>query len=140
MGSVTLRWVESKLMVGSDSNGHSVVIGRSPDDHDSWNGIKPSDLLLLAVASCSAYDVVEILTKQREPLKDFKVICNGEQQADPPYTFTQIHIRYVIKGNVDPAKLERAIDLSENKYCSVISSLRPGVPISSDYEILNELN
>jgi putative redox protein len=122
-------------MVGSDSNGHSVVIGRSPDDHDVWNGIKPSDLLLLAAASCSAYDVVEILTKQREPLQDLKVSCRGDQQSEPPYTFTQIHLHYVINGKVDPVKLERAIDLAENKYCSVMSSLRPGVPISSDYEI-----
>ena len=138
MGAVMLRWVESQLMVGSDSNGHSVVIGRSPEDHDVWNGIKPSDLLLLATASCSTYDIVEILTKQREPLKDIKVICNGEQQSEPPYTFTKIHMHYVIKGKVDPAKLEKAIDLSENKYCSVISTLRPGVPISSDYEIRDE--
>jgi putative redox protein len=122
-------------MVGSDSNGHSVVIGRSPDDHDVWNGIKPSDLLLLAAASCSAYDVVEILTKQREPLQDLKVSCRGDQQSEPPYTFTQIHLHYVINGKVDPVKLERAIDLAENKYCSVMSTLRPGVPISSDYEI-----
>lgn len=138
MGAVMLRWVESQLMVGSDSNGHSVVIGRSPEDHDVWNGIKPSDLLLLATASCSTYDIVEILTKQREPLKDIKVICNGEQQSEPPYTFTKIHMHYVIKGKVDPGKLEKAIDLSENKYCSVISTLRPGVPISSDYEIRDE--
>lgn len=135
MGSVTLRWVESKLMVGSDSNGHSIVIGRSPEDHNTWNGMKPSDLLLLAVASCSAYDIVEILIKQREPLKDFKVVCKGEQQEGPPYTFMRIHLHYVIIGNVDQRKLEKAIDLSENKYCSVMSSLRPGVPISSDYEI-----
>lgn len=135
MGTVTLRWVESKLMVGSDSNGHSLVIGRSPDDQNVWNGIKPSDLLLLSAAACSAYDVVEILTKQREPLKDLKVSCRGEQQSDPPYTFTQIHLHYVINGKVDPAKLEKAIDLAENKYCSVMSTLRPGVPISSDYEI-----
>lgn len=136
MGTVTLRWVESKLMVGSDSNGHSVVIGRSPEDHDTWNGIKPSDLLLLATASCSVYDVVEILTKQREPLIDIKVTCSGEQQSDPPYTFTKIHLHYIVKGDVNQAKLERAIDLSENKYCSVMSTLRPGVPISSDYEIV----
>ncbi len=89
MGAVMLRWVKSQLMVGSDSNGHSVVIGRSPEDHDVWNGIKPSDLLLLATASCSTYDIVEILTKQREPLKDIKVICNGEQQSEPPYTFIE---------------------------------------------------
>ncbi len=136
MGKITLRWIEGVMMVGSDSNGHSVVIGKSPDSDHVWAGIKPSDLLLLAVASCSTHDVVEILTKQREPLENLKVTCEGDQMPDPPYTFTRIHVHYLIKGRVNPEKLDRAIRLSEDKYCSVISTLRPGVPISSDYEII----
>lgn len=135
MGKITLRWLEDKLMMASDSNGHSVVIGKSPDPEHEWAGVKPSDLLLMAVASCSAYDVVEILTKQREPLEDLKVICNGDQKSEPPYTFTCIQVHYQVRGPVSPEKLERAIQLSEDKYCSVISTLRPGVPIVSDYEI-----
>lgn len=137
MGSITLHWVEDKMMVASDSNGHSIVVGRSPDPQHQWVGVKPSDLLLMAVASCSAYDVVEILTKQREPLADLKVICEGDQLSDPPYTFTRIHLHYLVRGAVNPDKLERAIRLSEDKYCSVVSTLRPGVPVSSDYKIIS---
>lgn len=136
MGSITLRWVEGHLMVASDSNGHSVVVGKSPDPDFEWAGIKPSDLLLMAVASCSVYDVVEILTKQREPLENMKVTCEGEQMPEPPYTFTRIHVHYLVRGRVQPERLEKAIALSEDKYCSVISTLRPGVPITSDYEII----
>lgn len=136
MGTVTLRWIEKTFMVGTDSNGHSVAIGRSPEDHSQFHGLKPSDLLLLAAASCAAYDVVEILAKQREPLRDLKVICSGEQDADPPYTFNQIRLHYVVSGPVSPRNLNRAITLSEEKYCSVIASLKPQVPVACDYEII----
>jgi putative redox protein len=136
MGAITLRWIEKTLMMASDSNGHSVVIGRSPDPGFEWAGVKPSDLLLMAVASCATYDIVEILTKQRESLLDFKVICTGDQDPEPPYTFTHIHIHYIAVGALSLDRLERAIRLSEDKYCSVICSLRPGVAISSDFEIL----
>jgi len=135
MGSIKLRWVEDKMMVASDSNGHSIVIGRSPDNEFEWAGIKPSDLLLMAAAACSAYDVVNILKKQKEPLLDLQIICDGEQLEDPPYTFTKIHLHYLVYGDVSNEKLARAIALSEDKYCSVISTLKPGVPISSDFEI-----
>ena len=136
MGIVTLRWVAGTLMVGSDSNGHSVVIGRNPDNKSQMIGMKASDLLLVAAAACSAYDVVEILSKQREPLQDLVVNCQGDQQNDPPYLFTKIHLHYVFKGSLNPMRVEKAIQLSEDKYCSVINTLRPGVPITSDYEIL----
>jgi putative redox protein len=137
MGTITLRWVEQHLMLVSDSNGHSIAVGKSPDPQHSWAGVKPSDLLLMAVASCSAYDVVEILTKQRAPLMDLKVTCSGDQMSDPPYKFTKIHMHYMVQGDVDTEKLEKAIRLSEEKYCSVIATLKPGVPISSDYEIVS---
>lgn len=134
MGTVVLRWIDGKLMSGTDSNGHSIVIGRNPDG-EGFLGMKPSDLLLLAAASCAAYDVIEILTKQREPLRDLRVECCGQQESEPPYTFTDIHLHYVVQGQVNPEKLRRAIQLSENKYCSVIATLRPGVPVHSDFVI-----
>jgi putative redox protein len=137
VGNITLRWVAGALMVGSDSNGHSVVIGRNPDDKSEILGMKASDLLLVAAAACSAYDVVEILTKQREPLQDLVVHCQGDQQSDPPYKFTRINLHYVFKGSLNPKKVEKAIQLSEDKYCAVTNTLRPGVPITSDYEILD---
>jgi len=135
MGAITLRQVEKHMMVASDSHGHSVVIGKSPDPEHEWAGIKPSDLLLMSVASCSAYDVVEILTKQRTNFRDLKVICSGDQKSEPPYTFTRIHLRYQLYGDVDPDKLAKAIKISEEKYCSVIATLRPGTSISNEFEI-----
>jgi putative redox protein len=138
MSTITLRWVERHLMVACDSNGHSVVIGQSPEDGEGWVGVKPSDLLLVAVAACAAWDVIEILHKQREPMQDLKILCSGDQSPEPPHAFTQIHVRYVVRGRVRPDKLERAIRLAEDKYCSVISTLRPGVPVRSEYEILSE--
>lgn len=137
MSEVTVRWVEKHLMMGSDSNSHSIVIGRSPDERFEWAGIKPSDLLLMAIASCALYDVAAILQKQRQTLLDMRAICSGEQLPDPPYTFTSIHVHYHVRGDIDAEKLRKAIRLSEDKYCSVISTLRPGVPITSDFEIID---
>jgi putative redox protein len=136
MGTITVRWVEGQTMVGTDSNGHSIVIGRTADDPPQFIGMKPSELLLLAAASCAAWDVIEILHKQRESLLDLKLVCSGEQLKEPPYAFTDIHIHYIVTGNVKREKLEKAIKLSEEKYCSVLSTLRGGVNLSSDYEIL----
>jgi putative redox protein len=135
MGTVTLKWVDSLLMVGADSNGRSVTIGWQRDKEPEWTGLKPSDLLLLAAASCSTYDIVTILTKQREPLQGLEVTCSGEQQPDPPYQFTSIHLHYAFKGPVDPQKVERAIQLSEDKYCSVTNTLRSAVTITHDFEV-----
>ena len=136
MGKITLRWLEEKVFVGTDSNGHSIVIGRTSDDQHPWDGIKPSDLLLLAVASCAVYDVVEILTKQREPIRDLRVQCSGDQMAEAPYTFTHIHNHYQVFGKVNEQKLKKAIQLSEDKYCAVISTLRPQVEVNSDFEVI----
>lgn len=138
MGTVALRWVGGTLMVGTDSRNHSVVIGRSPDNQSEFLGMKASDLLLISAAACASYDVLEILAKQRETLVDFKVLCTGDQLPDPPYTFTSIHIHYIAHGAVNEERLKRAIQLSEEKYCSVISTLRPGVPVTSDYEVIAE--
>jgi putative redox protein len=135
MGTVTLRWVEDHLVVGTDSNGHSIAIGKYPGKAGEWAGMKPSDLLLLAAASCAAYDVISILQKGREPLQDLKVYCSGEQEEQPPYTFTRIHLHYEASGAVRPERLERAVRLAEEKYCGVISTLRQGVPVSCDFEI-----
>ena len=136
MGTITLRMVEGTMMTGTDSRGHSIVIGRSPDDHSEFVGVKASNLLLISAAACSAYDVVEILMKQRQPLIDFKILCTGEQLPKPPYTFTSIHLKYIAYGDVDQSKLIKAITLSIEKYCSVISTLRPGVPITTDCEVV----
>jgi putative redox protein len=136
MGTVAVKWVASQLMTGVDSFGHPLVMGSWPEKEPEWAGLKPSDLLLLSAAACSAYDVVMILTKQREPLVDLEVTCTGEQESEPPYTFTSIHLHYRLKGPLDPNKIARAIRLSEDKYCSVVNTLKPAVKITSDFELV----
>ncbi len=138
MGSVSVKWVDSKLMVGVDSHGHPLVISTWPERDPQWSGLKPSDLLLLAAASCSMYDVLEILRKQRIILKDLEVICSGEQLREPPYRFVKVHLSYIAQGNVLPEKLEKAIKLAQEKYCSVIATIRPGVDLTSEYQIVEE--
>lgn len=134
MSTVHVKWIESKLMVGVDSFGHPLVMSSWPERDPQWAGLKPSDLLLLAIGSCSMYDVVEILQKQRQPLIALDVTCTGERTTEPVYRFTHIHLHYRAAGDVDPTKLERAIQLSAEKYCSVTNSLN--VEVTRDFEIV----
>lgn len=135
MSQITLRQIENQMMAASDSTNHSIVIGTSPDEPGMWVGVKPSDLLLISVAACSAYDVVEILNKRREIYCNLVIICDGEQQPDPPYAYNKINLSFRLTGSVDPLQFRRAIDLSIHKYCSVVNSLRPDILITSDFVI-----
>lgn len=137
MKTVNLKWVASTLMVGADSRGNAMVLGIWPEKEPEWNGMRPSDLLMLSAASCSTYDVAKILTKQKQAIESIEVSVTGEQKEDPPYNFTKMHFHYSLKGNLDPKKVEQAIQLSDEKYCSVINTLRHGVEITYDYEIIN---
>jgi putative redox protein len=136
--TVNIKWIASTstTMVGVDSRGTPTVIEVWPDHEPQWRGLKASDLLLMSAASCSAYDVITILRKQREPLEGLEVFCTGEQDSEPSSRFTHIHLTYQFKGDINPEKVKRAIQLSEEKYCSVIKTLRGRVDITSDYVIM----
>ena len=135
MGTATVKWIEGKQFIGVDSTHHSVVLS-TPDE---GIGIKPSELLLIAVASCSAVDVVEILTKKRMTLTHLEISSSGEQDQDPPWTFREIHMHYKIGGkNLTEKAVAQAIQLSEEKYCSVAATIRATAQIITDFEILEE--
>ena len=130
------------MFIGRDSFGHVVMSGSWPkDDDDSWQewkGIKPSDMLMLSLASCSAYDVVMILGRQRQNLTNLYVSVEGQQASDPPYQFTDIHLHYTVEGvDLDSQKVERAIVLSEEKYCSVAATVRGVAKLTHSHEIVN---
>ena len=139
---VALKWtgVGSKLFVGRDSFGRVITTGSWPNNGESewqeWNGIKSSDLLLLSLASCSAYDVVLILERQRQTLTGLYLDVTGNNAPEPPYQFTDIHVHYVVEGvNLDPQKVGRAIALSEEKYCSVAATIRGVAKLTHSFEI-----
>jgi putative redox protein len=135
MGTATIKWISGKQFIGIDSTNHSVVLS-TPDE---GVGIKPSDLLLIAVASCTAVDVVEILEKKRMPLNHLEITSSGEQDSNPPWTFRKIHLRYVVGGkDLTEKAVAQAIQLSEEKYCSVAATLRATAEITTKFEILEE--
>jgi len=132
MASATVRWLTGRQFVGIDSSKHSVVL--SPPDEGV--GMKPSELLLVALAACSAVDVVEILSKKRIELTSLEMQVRGEQDADPPWTYRKIHLHYRLSGRgLSKQAVEQAIQLSEEKYCSVAATVRGVAEISTDFEL-----
>ncbi|KAA0265539.1 MAG: OsmC family peroxiredoxin [Chloroflexi bacterium] len=102
-------------------------------------GFGSSDLLSAALIGCSAYDVVEILRKQRQELKQLQVRAEAVQDETPPWRFRKIHIHYQVVGRgLDPKKVRRAVQLSEEKYCSVYATLRDVIEITHDIEVIDE--
>lgn len=144
MSNIALKWTGqgSQMFVGRDSYGHIIVSGSWPQNDETWQewkGVKPSDLLLLSLASCSAYDVVLILNRQRQQLTNLYVSVDGQQAAEAPYQFTEIHQHYTVEGvNLDPDKVARAIQLSEEKYCSVAATIRGVAKLTHSFEIVTQ--
>lgn len=141
MGQIGLQWTgeDSTMFVTRDSFGHMVVAGSWPkegaDGWVEWKGIKPSDLLVMALCSCSAYDVVTILRRQRQELTGLAITADAQQASEPPYAFTTIHLHYVATGRgLDANKVARAIALSEEKYCSVAATIRGVAEITHSFE------
>lgn len=133
MPTTTVRWVSGKQFVGMDSNQHAVVISGDEDP----SGIRPSQLLLLSLSACTAYDVVEILEKKRKPLSMLEIVADGEHAKEAPWPFQKIHLAFRLRGRDLTAKaVEQAIQLSEEKYCSVAATIRGVAQITTEYEIL----
>jgi putative redox protein len=127
--------MEGKQFVGVDSTRHSVVLSTPGEGI----GIKPSDLLPIALATCTAVDVVEILEKKRMPLTFLEISSDSEQDQDPPWTFRKIHLHFKAAGkNLTEAALGQAIHLAEEKYCSVAATIRATTQITFDLEVLGQ--
>ncbi len=100
-------------------------------------GVKASDLLPMALIGCSSHDVVEILKKQKQDLRELRVSAESEQDENPPWKFRKIHVRYTALGkNLDVEKVRKAVLLSEEKYCSVYVTLKDSVQITHEVEVV----
>jgi len=135
MAHAKITWFGGKQFVGVDSSKHSVVM--SSQDEANGTGMKPSDLLLVALAGCSAIDVIGILEKKQQAVHGLEINIRGEQDQDPPWAFRRIEIEYVIKGRgIKEKAVADAIRLSEEKYCSVSATVREVAEVSSRYQII----
>ncbi|MDB5118305.1 MAG: OsmC family protein [Mucilaginibacter sp.] len=108
----------------SDENGHNVNMDSSPESGGQNFGVRPMQMLLMGLGGCSAIDVIAILKKQRQEVKDYKMVINGDREAGKePSLWKNVTIEFHLYGDIDPDKAAKAVDLSINKYCSVAATL-----------------
>lgn len=136
MPQVKLKWIGKGEFVGTDSTNHSLVM--STQDADNATGLKPAELLLLALAGCTGVDMVSILRKPRHNLTGLEIRVTGEQDPDPPWTFRKMHLEYMVYGTqLSEHAVQRAIALSEKKYCPVHATISGVATVSSSFVIVD---
>ena len=131
-----ISWVADKTFTGQTESGHSIVIGTATDDAPK-PGPSAMELVLMGAGSCSAWDVVEILRKGRQRIDDVIVELDADRAPEPPKVFTRIHLHFVVKGRgLDSKRVERAVNLSVEKYCSATAMLENTADVTHDYEVI----
>ncbi|MBB4040797.1 putative redox protein [Microvirga flocculans] len=134
-----VRLVDSMMFVGESGSGHAVVMDGAPEYGGRNLGIRPMEMLLIGLGGCTAFDVVQILRKGREKITDCDVEVTGERAETDPKVFTKIHIEYRVKGrDLAPTKVERAIQLSKEKYCSASIMLGAVAEITHSWTAIDE--
>jgi putative redox protein len=127
------QWVDGRMFVGESGSGHSVVMDGAPESGGRNAGIRPMEMLLIGLAGCTAFDVVHILEKGREKLVQCSVEVEAERAETDPKVFTRIHLRFRVSGpGLALAKIERAVQLSAEKYCSASIMLGKTAEISHE--------
>jgi putative redox protein len=136
MSEIKIKWAGDDQFVASDQKGHSVFLDIPVEKGGGGTGFRPSDLLPVALGGCSGVDVVRILQKKRQNLEGLEVTVTWEQQQEFPQYFKKFHLNYRITGSgIKKEAVERAIELSEEKYCSVGVTLKPNAEVTSSYVI-----
>lgn len=134
-----IKWVQDVMFLGESGSGHAVVMDGAPDAGGRNLGVRPMEMLLLGLGGCSAFDVVMILKRGREQVTDCVVELDGERATSDPQVFTSVTLRYIVTGRaLDPNKVERAVNLSAEKYCSASAMFAKTAQISHQIEIIDE--
>ena len=135
--NISVNWVDGLLMVGKSDSGHTITMDGPPESGGENLGVRPREMLLLGVAGCTMIDVVTTLKKMRQDLSHCETKINAERATDHPKVFTDIHIQFVVKGkDLDPKKVDKAITLSAEKYCSASIMLGETATITHDFEVV----
>ncbi len=132
---VLVSWTNGVQFVAESGSGHAVVLDGAPEYGGRNSGMRPMEMVLAGTAGCSAFDVVSILKKMRQEITDVKVDVEAERAQEDPKVFTKLHFIYRVAGNkLDAAKVEQAVKLSKEKYCSATIMLAKSADIT--YEIV----
>ena len=135
--NISVNWVDGLLMVGKSDSGHTITMDGPPESGGENLGVRPMEMLLLGAAGCTMIDVVTTLKKMRQDLSHCETKINAERATDHPKVFTDIHIQFIVKGkDLDAKKVNKAITLSAEKYCSASIMLGETATITHDFEII----
>jgi len=135
--NISVNWVDGLLMVGKSDSGHTITMDGPPESGGENLGVRPMEMLLLGVAGCTMIDVVTTLKKMRQDLSHLETKINAKRATDHPKVFTDIHIQFILKGqNLDEKKVDKAITLSAEKYCSASIMLGETATITHDFEVV----
>ncbi len=136
----TVVWKKGLSFTGTGlATNFSLPLGADPKVGGENDGFRPTELILVGLAGCTAMDVISILRKKRIEVSSFEVKSHGERAETEPRAFTSFSVEYIVKGkNVDPAAVERAVELSVTKYCSVMATLRCAGPVERKITIVQE--
>lgn len=134
-----IKWVQDATFVAESGSGHAVVMDGPPDMGGRNLGIRPMEMMLCGMGGCTAFDVVHILKKSRQDVTDCVAELSAERAESEPKVFTKIHVHFIVKGrDLKGAKVQKAVELSAEKYCSASIMLgNAGVEITHDYEIVS---
>jgi putative redox protein len=133
MQTSTVRWIGEQKFLAISPSGHALALD---SDHASNTSPTPMELLLMALGACTATDLVIILEKKRQKLTSLEVICSGERAPEPPRVWTKLDILFRLRGKLQETGVKQAIQLSEEKYCSVSATLKKSAALTWHYEIL----
>jgi putative redox protein len=133
MQTAAVKWIGEQKFVATSPSGHEIKVD---SDREVNSAPGPMELVLMALGACTATDIVIVLKKKRQELLGLEVICSGERAAEPPTVWTKLEIVYRLRGELDDAAVKHAIELSEEKYCSVAAMLKKTAKISWRYEIV----
>ena len=135
----TIKWLDGVQFLAESGSGHAVLV-EGPESEGGRNiGCRPMELMLMGLGGCTSYDVINILGKARQSVRDCVAEISAQRADDVPRVFTGIHVHFTVTGkNLKDSHVKRAVDLSADKYCSASIMLgRGGVEITHDYEIVN---
>jgi putative redox protein len=136
--TATSKWVQGLQFIASGDSGHAIVLDAYPEVGGTDSGPRPGELTLMALGSCTGIDVVSILKKMNVSFDSLEVKVKGEAAPEHPKVWTEVWVKYKIKGEVPEDKLQKAIELSRDRYCSVGAMFKKATKMHYDYEIVKE--
>ena len=132
-----VKWVQDATFIGESASGHAVVMDGPPENGGRNLGVRPMEMLLLGMGGCTAFDVVHILQRARQPVLDCVVEMQAERAEQAPKVFTRIHVHFIVSGRgLTEKQVERAVKLSAEKYCSASIMLGKAAEITHDFEVV----